>query len=195
MIQGLAVVELGGRGDTVGAVAEEDLVEIQLEYFVLAQRLFDASGQKQFGKLARVAFFGAEEEVAGNLLSDRARALGFLAAAEYDMQAGAHNALPVEAGVFVEARIFGGDEGPLQLGRYMIDRYRNAAGFTEGGDQLVVRGVDAQRDLKAHLLEGFHGGQARCDQPVGNTERDAADYDPEQCENQEITQKTQKQAH
>ncbi len=35
LIERLAVIELGGGGDAVGTVAEENLVEIQLEDFVL----------------------------------------------------------------------------------------------------------------------------------------------------------------
>ena len=75
-VERLAVVELGGRSNAVGAIAEEDLVEIQLEDLVLGQRVLDAERQQHLGKLARVAVLGTQEEIARDLLGDRAAALG-----------------------------------------------------------------------------------------------------------------------
>src|SRR5690606_9808494 len=102
--EGLAIVELGGRGDAVGAMAEEDLVEVELENLVLAQRVLDAEREEHLGQLARVALLRAQEEVAGNLLGDGRATLGLFAAREDDMQDRARGAGQVDAAVIVEVR-------------------------------------------------------------------------------------------
>src|SRR3546814_10399537 len=66
----LAVVELRRRGDAVGAVAEERLVQVQLEDLVLAQLALHLHRQQHFGELAGVGDLGAEEELARDLLGD-----------------------------------------------------------------------------------------------------------------------------
>src|SRR3546814_3559807 len=66
----LAVVELRRRGDAVGAVAKERLVQVQLEDLVLAQLALHLHRQQHFGELAGVGYLGAEEEMARDLLGD-----------------------------------------------------------------------------------------------------------------------------
>src|SRR4029078_476160 len=130
-------------------VAEENLVEIELENLVLGQRLFDSPRQEQLRELARVPLFGAQEEIARNLLGYRARALGFFTAAENHVHSGAQHALPVEAGMFVKTGVLGGDEGVLQLDRNLVDLDRDAPGFAKRGNQAVVGRVDPQWNLQA----------------------------------------------
>ncbi|MNY42607.1 hypothetical protein D3C86_1775170 [compost metagenome] len=69
-----AVVNLGGRLDAVGTVTQVDLVDVQLEDFVLGQLTFDLQGQENFVGLAREAALAAEEEIFRHLHGDRATA-------------------------------------------------------------------------------------------------------------------------
>src|SRR6185312_12036353 len=123
-------------------IAERDLVEVQLENFVLAQRIFDAPREKQFRQLARVTFLGTQEEVARHLLRDRTRALRFFAAMRDDVPRRAYQSLPVETRMLVKARVLGGEKGVLELRGNLIDLDRNAPRLTERRHKLGVGGVD-----------------------------------------------------
>ena len=83
----------------------------------------------------------------------------------------------------------------LHLHRDLVDLDRDAPRFAERGNQLVVRGVDAQGHLQAHVAQRFDRGQARRDQPIGNADRDAAEHEPEHDQNQADNEETQKQMH
>ncbi|OLQ73237.1 hypothetical protein BHX98_20460 [Acinetobacter baumannii] len=45
---GLAVIDLSGGLDSIGAIAEVDLVDVQLEDLVFAQLSLDLQGQQNF---------------------------------------------------------------------------------------------------------------------------------------------------
>ena len=63
------IVERGG-GDAVGAEAEEDLVEVELEDLVLGVGLLDAEREDRFLDLAVERLLVGEQEVLGDLLGD-----------------------------------------------------------------------------------------------------------------------------
>ncbi len=73
--RGNVVQVLGGRLDTVCAVSEVDLVEVELDDPVLRVRLLDAQGEERLLELARQADLLREEEAARELLRDRAGSL------------------------------------------------------------------------------------------------------------------------
>src|SRR3546814_17158942 len=66
----LAVVALRRRGDAVGAVAKERLIQVQLEALVLAQLALHLHRQQTFGELAGVGDLGAAEDLARDLLGE-----------------------------------------------------------------------------------------------------------------------------
>ena len=70
-----AEVDLRRGGHAIGAVAEIDLVQVQLEDLVLAEAPLDLQCQQDLLDLADVGLFGGEKEVTGDLHSDRAAAL------------------------------------------------------------------------------------------------------------------------
>ena len=72
------LVEVGEarRGDAVGADAEIDLVEIELEDLVLAVGALDADGEDGFLDLALERAVAREQEVLGHLLRDGRGAFG-----------------------------------------------------------------------------------------------------------------------
>ncbi|MCY1495647.1 hypothetical protein D9M68_295520 [compost metagenome] len=75
-----AVIDLSGGFDAVGAVAQVDLVDVELEDLVLAQFALDLQGEQDFVDLAREAAFAGEEVVFRHLHGDRAAASLYLAA-------------------------------------------------------------------------------------------------------------------
>ncbi len=153
LIERLAVVELGRRRDAVRAMAEEDLVEVELEDLVLGQRALDAEREEDLGELARVADFRAEEEVARDLLGDRRAAGHVLAAGRDDQPDGAEDAADVDAPVGVEIGILGGEEGLLEPVGHVLDAHRGTLGLAEGRNELVVGRIDPERHLQADVLQ------------------------------------------
>ena len=72
----LAVVESGRRRQSRRPVAQEYLVDVELENLVL-ERLFSILNEQDFVKFAAVGLFAGEKEVAGDLLGDGGGALFF----------------------------------------------------------------------------------------------------------------------
>ena len=55
----------------------------------------------------------------------------------------------------------------MRLLRDLVEMERRAALLAELGDELVVAGVDAQRDLKVYVAQRLRGGELRLQVPVG----------------------------
>jgi len=102
----LAVIHLRSRIDTVGAVAQVDLVDVQLEDLVLGQLTFDLQGQENLVGLARETALAAEEEVLRHLHGDGAATrldmTGF-----HQLGRGAHQAARVDPVVIEEIVVLG----------------------------------------------------------------------------------------
>ena len=58
------------RGDTLGAGAEIDLIDVGFEYFALAELGLDLQGDQQFPEFTPVSLFETEKQVLGQLLGD-----------------------------------------------------------------------------------------------------------------------------
>ena len=153
-----AVIDLGGGFRAVGPVAQVNLVQIQLEDLLLLEDPFDLDRQHDLVELAQEALLPVEEEVARHLHGD-GRAAGADLLIAKQLQGGAQQALGVDPGVFEEALVLGGQHRlDERLGQFFIgDRF--AAFLTVLGDQLVIAGVDTQRNLVFHLADGAGGGQ------------------------------------
>ena len=146
LVQGLAEVDLGGRGESVCPLAQEDLVHVDLEDLILRQVLFDAQRQQRLVDLAGVGFFARQVEVLGQLLGDRAGAL--IAPARHEVgQRRPGNALEVDAAVFEKARVLGRQHGVLHQRGDVGDAHDAAPFLAELADQLAVGRIDAQRHL------------------------------------------------
>ena len=139
--QGLAVIDPGGGADTVGAVTQVDLVEIQRKDLFLAELLFDIDRQKDLIQLAQVGLFPGQVEVACHLHGDSAAPL-FSFACKRKGDAGAQESAYIDTGVSEEGGILGGGNRLHQsLGQLFI-AHRSAALFAEFSDQFVVCTVD-----------------------------------------------------
>ncbi len=195
LVERLAVIELGRRGDAVGAIAEEALVEIQAQDLVLLERVLDPDRQEHLGDLAREADLRAQEEIACDLLGDRRAARHVLAAGRDHQPDRARDAAEIDAAVAVEVGVLGGDEGLLELLGDLLDPGRNAPGLAECRDQASVGRIDPQRHLQADVAQGLHGRQPGRDQPVGDTDRQGAEQGSSQREVDAVTEQTVKDFH
>ena len=82
--------------------------------------MFDFQCQHGFLYFSFQCLFLGQEGVFGQLLRNRTAALGDTAVGQVGDD-GAENANGIDADVFVETVVFGGDEGVLQVGRYFVD--------------------------------------------------------------------------
>ena len=118
--QWLAEVHLRGGAKAVGALAQVDLVEVQLQDLVLAELPFQLHRDQRFLDLAFTRAAGAEEKGARHLLGDGGSTLR-RAAFEVG-PGGAHQAAQADAAMFVKARVFHREHGLLQGLRHLCDR-------------------------------------------------------------------------
>ena len=186
LVQGLAVVELGRCGHAVGAIAEKALVEVQLEDLVLAEFALHLHRQQHLGELAAEAVFGAQEELLGHLLGDgRATGHALLPAGLGQQPHGAGHAVDVDAVVFVEIGVLGGQEGLLHPRRNLGDVDRIAAHFPEQAHQPAVGRIHVERFLQLGVAQALHVGQARAD----DVDQDADRQHPDQAKCDRAQQK------
>ncbi|CAM2149493.1 hypothetical protein PT2222_210130 [Paraburkholderia tropica] len=174
VLQILAEVHARGAREAVGALPQIDLVHVDLEDLVLRELRLDLVGEQHLVDLARVSLFARQEEVARHLHGDRARALRRMAVRQGD-EARARDAREVDAAVLVEARVFDGEDGFLQIVRHVLEMDDVAPLLAEFADQHVVARVDAQRHLGPVVGERLERRQIRRgdDQRVAEHERDA----------------------
>ena len=194
LVQGLAVIELGGSGNAVGAIAEETLVEVKLEDLVLAQRILDAEGEEDLGQLARIGDFRAQEELPGHLLGDRAATGHMLAAGRCDQPHRTQDAGDIDAGMTVEIRVFRRQHRIFEAIRHIAHVDGDAPCFAECGHQLAIRREYLQRYLQLHIAQRFGRRQARGDQPVGNAEAETTEHGSAESEVQRVAGESKQKA-
>ncbi len=148
LLQRLAEVDLRARAITVGALAQVDLVAVELQDLVLAQFTLQLPGDQCFLDLAFGRAPGAEEEGARHLLRDGAGTAAHAAAQV--RQPGACDAAPADGAVFIEVGVFHRQHGLLEQGRRVLQGDVDAALGAELGDlhavgrehlQVLVRAV------------------------------------------------------
>ena len=154
------LVEIDQRtgGDAIGAAAEIDLVQIELEDAFLRQRLLHTDGEDRFLDLAREAVLVAEQHVLRDLLGDGRGA--DLAPALADMHeildGGAHHGRGIDAAMGEELAILGRQHGLDHARRNGRDRHEHAALGRVFRQQTTVAGMHAGHDrrlIAGQLLE------------------------------------------
>ncbi|CFT93929.1 Uncharacterised protein [Bordetella pertussis] len=165
--QRLAEIGARGGGEAVGAMAQVDLVHVQLEDLVLGELRFDLEGEQQFVELARIGLLGRQVEVARHLHGDGARALR-LRHADQVGQAGADDAHPVDPAVLVETIVLGGQHRRLHDIGDFVEAQHVAALFAEFADQHPVGRIDAQRHARPIVGHGVQIGQVGPGQRQGH---------------------------
>ncbi|MNS57828.1 hypothetical protein D3C72_907270 [compost metagenome] len=171
--QRLAEIRARGGREAVGAVAQVDLVHVELKDLVLGELGFDLERQQQFVELARIGLFRRQVEVARDLHGDRAAALR-LGALDDVGQHRARHAHPVDAAVAVEAVVLGRQHRLTHDGGNLVKAQHVAVFFAVFADQNLVRRVDAQRHPWPVVGHGVQVGQAGPGQRQGEPERKRA---------------------
>ncbi len=155
----LAEVDARGAGEAVGALAQVDLVHVQLEDLILAQVRLDLVRQHHLVDLAGVGLLAGQEEVARHLHRDGRRALR--QAAAQIRQTRAQHADEIDAAMLVEAVVLDRQHGFLHHVGDFGDRHEVAPLLAEFADQHVVGGVDAQRNLRTVVGQRIERRQVR----------------------------------
>ena len=146
VLQGPAEVDLGRRGKAVRPLAEEYLVDVQLEDLVLGQVRLDLPGEQDLAQLARDGLLAGEEEVAGDLHRDGS---GALLRPRGDIgQRGADDAQIVHTAVLIETFVFGGQNSLFHDIRDRLDGHDGASFFTEFAQKVAFSRNDAQRHFR-----------------------------------------------
>ena len=103
------VVHLRRGTDSVGALAEEDLVDVELQDLLLAELALDLQREQDLVELADVDLLPGEEEVPGHLHGDGAAPRPLLPGTD-EVQHGAGQALPVDPRVLEEPVVLAGEK-------------------------------------------------------------------------------------
>ena len=126
LVQGLAEIHLGRGADAVGALPEEDLVDVQREDLLLGELGLHQQRNVDFAHLALHVAPRGQKHVARHLHGDGARALAN--AAGFEIGHGRpQNSLPINAMMPEEAIVLGGQEGLDELLGQLLVAHRDAA--------------------------------------------------------------------
>ena len=147
LAQRLAEIVIGRRCDTIGAVAEENLVEIQLHDLLFGQGRFQPVGQDGFLDLAVDAALIGQQDVLGHLLGYGRAAFKTPArgGVEDVLEHGPAQAAHVDAAVVEEVPVLSGEEGLDHRQRDLLIRHIDAPLVRKLADQGAVAGIDPRR--------------------------------------------------
>ena len=138
-----------------GAAPERDLVQIELEDFLLGQHLLDAAGENHFLEFAGDRIFVAQQQVLGDLLGDGRSAHRTLASAGLAriVEHGVGGAEEVNAAMAEEGLVLSGEIG--------LDQLLREIGILQLHPPLAGIGVDDLAIVAAHhgRQRGFVGEQ------------------------------------
>ena len=149
---GFPKVSLRCSLDAVRAVAEVDLIEVELENSLLVVLRLDLACDFRFLDLADDGFLARDllgEDVARELHRYGGKPLRV--SVERRAQNHAGGAVPVDAGVLVEPLVFGADERFLNDLRDLVDLHQRAALETKLGDESPVSRVELRRLVRRVL--------------------------------------------
>ena len=166
----LAVEGLGGGGNAIAALAEEDHVQVGGEDLFLREIALHPVGEEHLGELAAQRLVEREEHVARGLLGDRAAALAGVGGGHVHHQRAGH-AHPVEAGVLEEPVVLGGEHGLADHLGDLVEGHRDASLLADLGDEAAGPGIDPQGHRQLDLVHGLGRGQRGGDVNVGAGQR------------------------
>ena len=147
------------RGEAVGALPEEDLVDVELEDLVLGQVGLDLPGQEDFAQLPGDRLLPGEKEVAGDLHGDRPGAL--LGPRGEIGPGGPQDAQVIHAAVRVEALVFGGQDGLLHHVRDVADADDGPALLPEFPQEVALDRDDPERNFGAVVRQAVERRKRR----------------------------------
>ena len=159
-LQVLAEIDLGRRGEAVGALAKVNLVDVQLENLVLAEIVLDLEGQQHLQHLAGDGLLAGQEEIARHLLGNGAGPLA-LAAARHVHHHRPQEPQGIHPAMLIEALVFRRQDGVLHHGRHILDGHEGAPLLAEFTDQEAIRRIDAQGLLGPVIRKNVECRQGR----------------------------------
>jgi len=157
ILERLAEVDLGGGSEPVGPLAEEDLVDVELEDLVLAEAPLDLPGEQHFAELARDRLLTGEKEVARDLHRDRTGTL--LRAGTEIGPGGAQHGKIVDAAMLIEPFVLGGQNGLFHDIRDILDLHHRPPLLAEFPQELALGGNHPERDFRLIVGQGLEGRQ------------------------------------
>ncbi len=157
LVQSLAEIHLRRGANPVGALAEEDLVDVQRENLFLGELGLHQERNVDFAHFSLHIAPRRQKHVAGDLHGDRARPLADAAGFEVGHRR-PQNPLPINAMVTEEAIILGGQKRLDELLGELFVADRDPALLTDGSEQLPVPGVNPQGNLQLDVPQAFHVG-------------------------------------
>ena len=172
--QRLAEVDLRRGGEAVGALAEEDLVDVELEDLVLGQVGLDLPGEQDLAQLAGDRLLAGQEEVAGDLHGDGAGPL--LGAGREVGERGARDAQIVDTAVLVETFVFCGQNGLFHDIRDFADGDDGAPFLSEFAEKVAFGGNDAQGNFGLVVGKCLEGRKSRPQQGQYKRAQQGADH-------------------
>ena len=183
--------------DAVGAEAEIDFVEIELEDAVLRIGALDAHRQQGFLDLAGERHFVGQKEVLCDLLGDRRGALRTPVGAEVlRIQHGrARHAGEVDAAVLVEVLVLGRQERVDDELWHRLDRQIEPALLGIFAEQRTVGRMDARHHRRLVILKLRVVGQVLGEMPDRARDAGHADQEHDGPGGEQETQKPDQQAH
>ncbi len=158
MVQALAEIHLRRRANPVGALPEEDLVDVQRENLFLGEFGLHQEGNVDFAHFAFDVAARRQKHVACDLHGDGARPLTNAAGFEVGHRR-PQNPLPINTMVPEEAIILGGQKRQDELLRELFVAHRDPALFTDGREQFAVAGINPERYLQLHVPQAVDVGQ------------------------------------
>ena len=172
VLERLAEIDLAGRGEAERALAERNMVHVDLENLLLGQQAFDLQRKQHLVDFASKCFFRRQIEIARDLHRDRRCALRAARLAEVG-QTGADHAHVVDAAVLIELRVLGGEHRVLHHLRDLADRHEVAPLLAELAQEHAVGGEHAHRQLRPVVGEAADLGEIG----IADGERDAGHED------------------
>jgi hypothetical protein len=158
---------LGREPDAVGTLAEVDLVDVALEQLVLGILALELAGVEHLPQLAEHGAGGARVVQLGQLLGDRAPALGV---ALGGVQGGPEHRRRVDTAVGVEVGVLGGEHGVDDVTGQRAQRHRVPLLGAQEADLTAVGGEHpAAARQRLEVADGR--GQGR-----GHDEDDLAEH-------------------
>jgi hypothetical protein len=169
------------RLDPIGARAEIDAVEVELENLVLRILALEPESEDRFLDLARESPLLGEEEVLGELLGEHRAALDGRARGRVAGQR-AQDREGIDAEMGIEAAVLDGNEGLGHEARQIIDLHRGSAGVAAIGEKRPVLGEDGdiRRPLRhrelvdrrklCRVIDDDRSGRDRAPDPEGGKE-------------------------
>ncbi len=142
LLEGLAKIHFCRRCKAVGALAQVNLVYIELQDFIFAQVALNLEGEQHLVEFARHSFFLGEKKIARHLHGDSARAL--LGASGCEIGNGrAQHTYVIYAAMFVKPFILGGKNGFLHHVWHFGYLDYGAPLLAEFAEQHTIGGVNA----------------------------------------------------